>query len=457
MRIVVYTRQSFDRAGEGLAVARQLEDARDLASRRGWTIVAEHSDNDVSAAGTKRRPGFEAALSDVREGRADGIVSWALDRLTRNRRDTVRLIETCQAANALVALVRGSDIDMTTPAGRLVADILASVARAEIETKSDRQRRANEQRAREGKPMPGVRAYGYQRGNAELEPVEAANVRRGYDQLLAGGSLRSIARAWNDAGSLTPRGNPWNGSTVRRTLLKPRYAGLRQYQGEVIGKGSWEPIIGEDTFRAAMHVLGSPDRSTVADRSIKFLLTSIAECGRCDDGSKMTTARTSKGVRTYKCSERSDVARKADAIDEFVTLVVLERLGAPDAHDLLAVDTGPHVEALRTEAAALRVQLDEAADLFTQRAIRATQLAKITAGVEERLAEVEGELTAVARGDALAAIIGTGDIHGAWDNADILTKRAIVKLLFARVVIEPVPRGSRTFDPTSVRIEWRAA
>lgn len=457
MRIVVYTRQSFDRAGEGLAVARQLEDARDLASRRGWTIVAEHSDNDVSAAGSKTRPGFEAALEDIRSGRAEGIVSWALDRLTRNRRDTVRLIETCQAASATVALVRGSDIDLTTPAGRLVADILASVARAEIETKSDRQRRANEQRAREGKPMPGVRAYGYRRGNAELEPSEAAHVRRGYDLLLAGGSLRSIARDWNTAGSLTPRGNTWSGSTVRRTLLKPRYAGLRQYRGEVIGAGQWEAIVSEDTFRAALHLLSSPDRSTVTDRSIKFLLTSIAECGRCDDGAKMSTARTSHGMRTYKCRERADVARRAEPIEEYVTLLVLGRLLAPDAADLLSVDTGPEVDAMRTEAAALRVQLDEAADLFAARSIRATQLATITSTVEARLADVEADLAAVARGDALAGIIGSGDVRVAWDTADILTRRAVVKLLFERIVINPVPRGSRTFDPESVRIEWKKA
>ena len=44
-----------------------------------------------------------------------------------------------------IALVRGSDIDMSTPAGRLSADILASVARHEIEQKADRQRRAVEQ------------------------------------------------------------------------------------------------------------------------------------------------------------------------------------------------------------------------------------------------------------------------------------------------------------------------
>ena len=110
MRAAVYTRVSLDRTGEGRAVERQLEDAHELVRRRGWELVSERTDNDTSAAGGKRRPEFEAMLSDVERGRLDAIVAWSLDRLTRNRRDTVRLIEACQQAGVVVALVRGSDM-----------------------------------------------------------------------------------------------------------------------------------------------------------------------------------------------------------------------------------------------------------------------------------------------------------------------------------------------------------
>ena len=57
--------------------------------------------------------GFWEAVED---GSAQVVIAWALDRLTRNRRDTVRLIEACQRHGVTIALVRGSDMDMSTPA-----------------------------------------------------------------------------------------------------------------------------------------------------------------------------------------------------------------------------------------------------------------------------------------------------------------------------------------------------
>lgn len=351
--------------------------------------------------------------------------------------------------------MRGSDIDMTTPSGRLVADVLASVARAEIETKSDRQKRANAQRAKSGAPMPGVRAFGFKRGNVEHEPDEAALLRHGYEQLLAGASLKSIARQWNDVGAVTPPGNRWSGTTVRRAMLKPRNAGLRTHNGEIVAQGSWEPIVTEDVYRAAAHLLSEPGRSTVTDRSIKYLLTHIAECGRCDDGAKVATARTSRGARIYKCRERGDLARSAEPIDAYVESVVIGRLMRPDVADLVAEVSASDIAARRDEANALRARLEEAAALFAQHVIRGSQLATISSEIEQRLAAIERELAEIGQGDALAGIATAPDVGEAWGGLDVLQQRAIVKALFSRIVLEPVQQGSRRFDPASVLLIWR--
>ncbi|MGH3096475.1 MAG: recombinase family protein, partial [Streptosporangiales bacterium] len=140
MRAAVYLRISQDRTGDELGVTRQRDDAQQLVSQRGWTLIHEYPDNDVSAAGKKPRPQFDAMLASVERGEIDAIVAWSLDRLTRNRRDQLRLIETCEPHRVTIALCRGSDMDLSTPAGRMSADILASVARNEIEVKSDRSR-----------------------------------------------------------------------------------------------------------------------------------------------------------------------------------------------------------------------------------------------------------------------------------------------------------------------------
>src|SRR5699024_11076329 len=125
---------------------------------------------------------------------------------------------------------------------------------------------------------------------------------------------------------------------VRETLLNPRYMGYRYYRGERAAKAVWEPVVSENVFEAAKAVLTDPNRSTAEDRTIKFLLTNIAECGRCDDGSKVSTARTQHGKRNYKCTVRGNLTRGAAPIDELTEAVIIERLSRPDATQLLKHD-----------------------------------------------------------------------------------------------------------------------
>jgi DNA invertase Pin-like site-specific DNA recombinase len=54
-------------------------------------------DNDISAAGTRKRPGFEKLLTLIGTGRRGMVIAWNLSRLTRNARDRLRMIEACKA------------------------------------------------------------------------------------------------------------------------------------------------------------------------------------------------------------------------------------------------------------------------------------------------------------------------------------------------------------------------
>ena len=87
IQAALYLRQSRDFTGEEHGVTRQREDSEALAKRRGWTVSVIHTDNDTSAAGKKRRPGFEALMTDIESGRITAVIAWSLDRLTRNARD----------------------------------------------------------------------------------------------------------------------------------------------------------------------------------------------------------------------------------------------------------------------------------------------------------------------------------------------------------------------------------
>lgn len=458
MKAVVYTRISLDRFGDSSGVTRQHEDAQQLIKQRGWELVAEYQDNDVSAAGKAQRPGFNKLIDHINTGQINAVVAWSFDRLSRNRTDELRLIEACQEHSVTLALVRGSDIDMSTPAGRMVADIMATTARHEIEVKSDRQKRANFQRAKSGKPHISNRPFGYESNAIDVNEFEAGLLRWAYSQIIAGASLRAVARHFTAEGSKTTAGNEWTGQQVRATLLNPRYMGYRYYRGERIAKAVWKPVVSEDIFEAAKAVLTDPKRSTVKDRTVKYLLTNLAECGRCNDGSKVTTGRTQHGKRNYQCSARGNLTRGAVQIDELTEAVVIERLSRPDAAQLLP-DQQHSVDlaALRDESNSQRARIDEAAKLFANGHIQGKQLQTITTVCEQRIAEIEQQIAASVTISPLNAIVGAEDVAEAWHGLDIMQQREILRTLFERIVIEPVKQGARIFRPESVTYVWKTS
>ena len=124
MRVGVYARVStHDQTAEN-----QLLELRRYVEARGWTAV-EYVDQGVSGA-KDRRPALDQLVADVRRHRVDGVVCWRLDRLGRNLRHLVLLLDDWQARGvAFVTL--GEGIDTSTPAGRLVAGVLGSIAEFE--------------------------------------------------------------------------------------------------------------------------------------------------------------------------------------------------------------------------------------------------------------------------------------------------------------------------------------
>ena len=124
MRAAIYARVStFDQEPEN-----QLTEIRRYVTARGWTS-AEYVDRGVSGA-KDRRPALDELLKDARRRRFDVVVVWRLDRLGRNLRHLIVLLEELQALGiAFVSLNEG--IDATTPAGKLQMHILGAIAEFE--------------------------------------------------------------------------------------------------------------------------------------------------------------------------------------------------------------------------------------------------------------------------------------------------------------------------------------
>jgi DNA invertase Pin-like site-specific DNA recombinase len=457
---IIYTRISQDRKREGAGVKRQETDARRLAKVRGWKVSDVIEENDTSAAGRKARPGFERLLAAVEDGSAQVVIAWNLDRLTRNRRDTVRLIEVCEKHRATISLVRGSDMDMSTPSGRQMADFLAAIARGEIETKSDRQSRAALQAAEQGRWIGGRRPFGYESDGVTVREPEAQAVRDAYQWLLDGVSLRQIAGRWNHAELWPPQGrrdgggpSAWIGTTVSRCLKKARYAGLRSHKGEIIGDAKWDALVDLETWHAAQAIMNNPDRRP--GHGDQKLLTGVALCGICNGPVHAGGGAPGRGV--YRCAKtQGHVIRKRQPVDDYITDIMIARLSKPNAYILFTPRSkGPSNAELLQQADGIRRRLDGLAEAYADGAVTASQLRKGTERLKAALIDVEGRLGSP---DGIAktgrAIATAPDVRAAWEALDMESRRMIINALVI-IHLDPPGRGSWKFRAETVRVAWK--
>ena len=465
----IYTRISKDKLGDGHGVANQLADLEKRAEARGWTITHRLSDNDIGVtrkdptASGKYRPGYEEVLRLVDAYAVDVVYCWKWDRFIGEPLDLEYLIPRFDKAGVRFAEAEGT-IDLGTDSGRLAARILVAVAKAEQERKSERQKLANEAAAIGGKRRLGTpRPFGYADDHVTAHPAEGPAVAEACAALLGGGSLSGVMREWTSAGLCPPqqaqRGTArWSRTSIRLILLNPRIAGLSAYRGEIVGQGQWQPLVGEETWRAVRGILEDPARKP--PRGVRTLLGGLALCG-C--GNVVTGMPSHTGHHIYRCSPpgRDDrpgphVARQAAPVEEFIERLVTGRLARPDAADLVAVpEGGPDVVALREEAAAIRRNLEEmAADRALGLIGRAPMLAA-TDRANARLAEIGAELDNAARENVLAPLVAAENAASIWETLDISRKRAAIKTLMTITLHSPGRGARRRFDPATVEVVWR--
>jgi len=186
--------------------------------------------------------------------------------------------------------------------------------------------------------------------------------------VLQGVSLKAIGRAWNER-EIRPRyAAKWIGGNIGHMLRRPRYADLRTYKGEIIGKATWPAIVDEDMWRAAFLILSAPGRQNNGNRG--------------------------RAPKWLGCS----APRR------------------PEADPVV----------LHAQIAVLRERMDEAARMHAEGLIDGRQLAESTASSRGRTAFLECQLAAAVAVSPVAGLLGTGDIRARWDAADIGLKRTIL-------------------------------
>jgi len=135
-RALLYARVST--ADKGQDYAAQLEELRQVAAQRGWTVVGECYDE---TSGTKAlRPGLFEAMNRCRAGGVDVLAAVSTDRLARSVRNLLDLVEDLEALGVQLACTREGALDATTPQGRAFLQVRAVFAELERNLTSERVR-----------------------------------------------------------------------------------------------------------------------------------------------------------------------------------------------------------------------------------------------------------------------------------------------------------------------------
>jgi site-specific DNA recombinase len=228
VRVIGYTRVSTDeQAAGGSSLQAQEQKIRLYCELHGHELLRVTTDAGASAK-TLDRAGLADVLAELRsrQGVADGIVIAKLDRLTRSLRDWTALIDEFfgDRPRTRRSLFSVSDsIDTSSASGRLILNVLMTVAQWERETIGERTRDTLQAKIARGERVGKVRFGGRLAADGRtLDPdaAERSAIARMAAWRASGASYREVCRRLDEAGVPTKEGGAWRPATVRRILLR---------------------------------------------------------------------------------------------------------------------------------------------------------------------------------------------------------------------------------------------
>jgi len=174
MDVGLYARVSTD---EQRTIEDQISELNDYCKLYGHTVVAEYRDKESGT--TTNRKDFQRMLKDVKEKRIEGVVVWKFDRLSRSLTDLIATVNFFKEHNVEL-MSKHELVDTSKPEGKLLFNILGSIAEFEIDTIRRRTELGLKRAKREGKLCHRPR-----------KEIDIENVKKG----IAGGfTLEQIAR-----------------------------------------------------------------------------------------------------------------------------------------------------------------------------------------------------------------------------------------------------------------------
>lgn len=184
-------------------------------------------DAGVSAK-TLDRPDLQRALGMLRTGQASALLVAKLDRLTRRVKDLGTLVEEYFSSDKITLLSVADSIDTRTAAGRLVLNVLGSVAQWERETMGERTSEALSHKKVQGQKTGGDMPYGFRLGEdgktLVTDTAEQALLSAIREARQRGLSQRAVVAELSRKGFTTRKGTALSLMQVQRIMSQAQIA-----------------------------------------------------------------------------------------------------------------------------------------------------------------------------------------------------------------------------------------
>lgn len=352
MKYCLYARKSMEQEDkQALSIDSQIKEMLELAEREQLNVVEikreSHSSKEVG-----QRPVYNELISEIAQGKFNGILTWAPDRLSRNAGDLGAVVDLMD--KKLLHEIRTHGQRFTdNPNEKFLLMILGSQAKLENDNKVVNVKRGLRARCEMGL-WPAVAPTGYLSNpdrNRKCEVIIDEHrhevIKQMYEKVAYNGWSGRKLYHWlrDDIKFTTKNGKPLTLSNVYIILKSTFYYGEFEYPK---GSGNWykgkhKPIITKDLFNQVQTKLTNDH--TVRTENKEFAFTKMITCGLC--GSGVTADEKFKRQKNgnehryvyYGCTKFNDknckcgYIREEDLIEQLAQLldtISLDEIGMKD-------------------------------------------------------------------------------------------------------------------------------
>ena len=344
LRVAPYCRVSTDKEEQLSSYEAQIEYYTDkINSNPDWTMVRLYADEGITGTSAKKRKDFLKMVRDCQRGKIDLVITKSVSRFCRNTLDGLNYVRRLKGYGVGVYFEK-ENVNTLYMDNEMILTFMMSQAQAESESLSGNVKWGHRKNFQDGKVYYNYKGFlGYRKGpdgQPEIDPEQAAVVRRIFSRYLLGHSVRQIVTDLMADGIKTATGKEvWHDSVVQKMLRNEKYIGdailQKTYIADLFTKEKrlnngvlpkyyihdcHPAIIDRDTFqkvqeemarRSSLRKTSSKTKTELGKYCGKYVLSELLVCGECGTPYKRVTwARNGKKRIVWRCISRLEFGTK---------------------------------------------------------------------------------------------------------------------------------------------------